>query len=280
MSSFFRGLFSQRKNIHNIVASGTIEQLNAAIEEDNGKSVNEITRGGKSTLSLLIQRHKSPSECMASNEDTFVKFGILLDYADHKNISIFLDAFEDCPAYMNSKIKLILILLEKLTKGGEEMIKHITETKRREEERREEERGRGRSGGKKQKYNADAYTSLKEDFDLAWTIRGRIQGNIDPFKDIITRIQQNTENSKELQNIYEKIDNFFNFIKQSAIENYIRDGKDGYRYETMNGEPDIRTYIRRAIDWYAIDRGWKGGKRNQRKTKRNQKKKKRNTRRY
>jgi hypothetical protein len=280
MSSFFSGLFSQRKNIHNIVASGTIEQLNAAIKKDNGKSVNEITRGGKSTLSLLIQRHKSPSECMASSEDTIVKFGILLDYADHKNISIFEDALKDCPVDMNSKIKLILILLEKLTKGGEEMIKHITETERREEERREEERGR--SGEKKQKYNADAYTSLKEDFDLAWTIRGKIEGkiegNIDPFTGIKGSLDK--VSSDKFKIIYKKIDNFFNFIKQPAIENYIRDGKDGYRYETMNGEPDIRTYIRRAIDWYAIDRGWKGGKRKQRKTKRCRKMRKRKSRRY
>jgi hypothetical protein len=271
----FRGLnpFSKHKPIHDIVASGSIEELKKAIKEDNGKSVNEITGGGKSTLSLLIQKHKSPLECMASSEDTFVKFGILLDYADHKNISIFEDALKDCPADMNSKIKLILILLEKLTKGGEEMMTHLTKTK--EEDKKLD---LGKTYYKKQKFNADAYKSLKEDFDWAWTIRGRIQENVDPFKGINSSLD--TVSSERFKIIYEKIDKFFNFINQPDIRTYIGIGRDGYAYETMNGEPDIRTYIRRAIDWYAIERGWKGGKRKQRKTKRCRKMRKRKSRRY
>lgn len=251
MSSFFRGLFSQRKNIHNIVASGTIEQLNAAIEEDNGKSVNEITRGGKSTLSLLIQRHKSPSECMASNEDTFVKFGILLDYADHKNISIFLDAFKYCPADMYSKINLILILLQKLTKEGEEMIKHITETK----EKVKKQLDSGQIFHIKHSFDVDTYRSVERDFDLARTIREKIEGDIDPFTGIKGSLDK--VYSKRFEFIYEKIDNFTTFINQPVIEKYISSEQDYDDYETQYG-----------------------GKRNQRKTKRNQKKKKRNTRRY
>ena len=188
---------------------------------------------------------------MASSEDMFVKFGILIEYADNRNISIFLDALKDCPADMNSKKNLILILLQKLTKGGEEMITHITETK----EEVKKQLDSGQIFFIKQRFNVDAYRTVKEDFDLAITIGEKIQNNIEPFKDINSSLDK--VSAERFNIIYEKINKFFKFIDQPDIRTYIRSGKHRYDYETMHG-----------------------GKRKQRKTKRNQKKRKRTARRY
>jgi hypothetical protein len=258
----FRGLnpFSKRKQIHDIVVSGSIDDLKKAIEEDNKKParsrsiVNEITGGGKSTLSLLIQKHKSPLECMASSEDTFVKFGILLDYADHKNISIFLDALKDCPADKNSKINLILILLQKLTKGGEEMMTYISE-KKEDIENQHKNFESGKRLRIDHSFDVDKYRTVKRDFDLAITIGEQIQNNIDPFKGIISSLD--TVSAERFNIIYENINKFTKFIHQPDITRYIHNEKRQDDYETMYG-----------------------GKRKQRKTKRNQKKKKRTARRY
>ena len=252
----FRGLnpFSKRKQIHDIVVSGTIDDLKKAIKEDNGKSVNDITGGGKSTLSLLIQKHKSPSECMASSPETFIKFGILIEYADNENISIFLDALKDCPAHMNSKINLILILLQKLTKGGEEMMTYISE-KKEDIENQHKNFESGKRLRIDHSFDVDKYKTVKRDFDLARTIGEQIEKNIDPFKDINSSID--TVSAERFNIIYENINKFTKFIHQPDITRYIYNEKRQDDYETMYG-----------------------GKRKQRKTKRNQKKKKRTARRY
>jgi hypothetical protein len=94
---------SKRNILHDIVEKRSAQELSEAISWARATNssdrlirsvVNEITGGGKSTLSLLVQGQGN--KCITA-KDSLLKLQQLLPYADKDNILIFWDALKECP---------------------------------------------------------------------------------------------------------------------------------------------------------------------------------------
>jgi len=86
---------SKRNKLHYIVEKGSAQELSEALSDRyNIQLVNEITGGGKSTLSLLVQ---GQGNICNTADDSLLKLQQLLPYADEQNITIFWDALKNCP---------------------------------------------------------------------------------------------------------------------------------------------------------------------------------------
>ena len=289
---------SKRTPIHDIAEDenktreNLEEELNKLDDDTRYFTVNTITNGRKSTLSLLIQG--KGAVCKDITGETFNKFSLLVQYADTYNIEIFLQALEDCDTdetsrlpfldslIMNSKqiymqdivglldkkkvlenvdiesnLRFQLKLLERLTSEGEGMKKYITYTKNQQDIETME--------GIPFIIRLDVYEfrRVKSDFGLAYDILKNVSSLMEKLND---------DKKPEFKGLYENaskiVNDFLNFI-------------------TIDGKEKIKTFLDKEIafvdrrnNFYSKGERTMGGKRKQRKTKRSQNKKKRKTRRY